>query len=123
VEARLVLQFLQTGNQLGAVHLDNVTFGVTSPPLPADFDNDGDVDGNDLAVWTASYGIDGGADADDDGDTDGRDFLIWQQSFSSSQLAAVAQYSVPEPGSFTLTWMAGVALRLLTHSARDAVRE
>ncbi len=47
---------------------------------PADFDNDGDVDGNDLAQWEDNFG----ADADSDGDTDGADFLAWQRQFTGS---------------------------------------
>ena len=99
VEARLVLQFLQSGNQSGAVHLDSVSFGVT---LPTDFNHDGSVDGEDLVVWGGSYGVDNGADADGDGDSDGADFLAWQRSYGAGGLAAAAGLSVPEPTSWTL---------------------
>ncbi len=51
---------------------------------PADFDNDGDVDGNDLAQWEDNFGADANADADSDGDTDGADFLAWQRQFTGS---------------------------------------
>lgn len=64
---------------------------------PGDFDDDGDVDADDLVDWQASFGIDGAADADDDGDSDGRDFLIWQRNYTGPQ--AIAVFSVPEPTS------------------------
>ena len=65
----------------------------------ADFDEDGDVDSNDLATWKASFGVDGGGDTDADGDTDGADFLTWQQHYTGA-IAPVG--GVPEPGSAVL---------------------
>jgi hypothetical protein len=61
-----------------------------------DFNNDGVVDGADLAAWTAAYGVSPNGDADGDGDTDGSDFLQWQQQLGSGVPATVA--AVPEPG-------------------------
>src|SRR5690606_27463839 len=53
VEARLVLQFIQPNGQAGAVHIDNVAFRVSEPPLtPGDFNRDGRVDAADLDIWT-----------------------------------------------------------------------
>lgn len=70
------------------------------PTLTADFDNDGDVDGNDLGIWKTSMEADDDAngDADGDGDSDGGDFLLWQRQFTgeTSQLSAA---NVPEPSS------------------------
>ena len=59
---------------------------VTS--LPADFDGDNDVDGDDFLIWQAGYPTFFGAthadgDADGDSDVDGNDFLIWQSDFIS----------------------------------------
>ena len=51
--------------------------------LNADFDSDGDVDGDDFLIWQASYVTDAGGDADGDGDTDGDDFLLWQAAYES----------------------------------------
>ena len=45
--------------------------------LAGDFDNNGAVDGNDLAVWKTAFGSTNGADADGDGDSDGQDYLAW----------------------------------------------
>ncbi len=52
---------------------------------PADFDNNGYVDGDDLAQWEGNFGSGVTADADDDGDSDGADFLAWQRQFTGSQ--------------------------------------
>lgn len=46
--------------------------------LPGDFNEDGVVDGLDLAIWEDNYGLTDIGDADDDDDTDGSDFLVWQ---------------------------------------------
>jgi len=68
-------------------------------PLRADFDNDGDVDGVDLAQWQAAYGATTAADADGDGDTDGADFLIWQRELGSGIASLSTNTAVPEPTS------------------------
>jgi hypothetical protein len=60
------------------------TLLVEESEIDGDFNGDGDVDGEDLADWQASYGIDALADADGDGDTDGRDFLVWQRNYTGS---------------------------------------
>jgi arylsulfatase A-like enzyme len=49
--------------------------------LEADFNQSGKVNGADLDIWQASFGVNAAGDADGDGDTDGRDFLIWQRQF------------------------------------------
>ena len=57
-----------------------------APFLDADFDEDGDVDGDDLTLWQAGYGsgtLHSQGDADGDGDVDGRDFLTWQRQVST----------------------------------------
>ncbi len=79
---------------------------VTPTLLPADYDNDGDVDGSDLAVLENWYGTSSQGDADGDGDTDGSDFLAWQQQFTGS-IATLA--GVPEPTSACLL-MLGLAM-------------
>ena len=77
--------------------------GSIAVTFTADFEPDGDVDGDDLALWQAGYGISSGAavqdgDADRDGNVDGQDFLSWQRQFGSSLApitAPVAALSVP----------------------------
>ena len=66
---------------------------------PGDFDDDGDVDSDDLGDWQDNYGTKAGslADADNDGDSDGADFLAWQRNFTGPGALSVAA-RVPEPG-------------------------
>lgn len=66
----------------------------------ADYDADGDVDGDDLALWESNYGQNAGSDSDNNFRTDGIDFLAWQRQVGNgggSVVAAVA--TVPEPSS------------------------
>ncbi|TWU29884.1 PEP-CTERM sorting domain-containing protein [Bythopirellula polymerisocia] len=72
---------------------------IPAGSLAADFDDDGDVDGEDLIDWQMAYGSDASADADDDGDSDGHDFLIWQIQHGASVPLTDALTSVPEPSS------------------------
>ena len=81
--------------------------------LAADFDNDADVDVDDLAIWEDGLGTTGGAgrsagDADDDFDVDGADFFIWQQQFGTGAGSPVTT-GVPEPNGFWLALAAGIA--------------
>jgi hypothetical protein len=71
----------------------------------ANFNELGGVDGQDLALWKAGYGIVSGAnhhdgDADGDFDVDGADYLVWQRQLGSSS-AVAATGAIPEPA----TWM------------------
>jgi hypothetical protein len=63
---------------------------------PGDFDEDGDVDGDDLndpvLGWAARYGV----------DLDGRDFLTWQRNFGSSVGSLNSAISIPEPSTMLL---------------------
>lgn len=111
VEARLVLQFAQPDGHGGAVFVDSVTFGTSRPSIPGDFNNDGNVDSADLAIWTSAYGVSSLADADGDGDSDGGDFLLWQRSFGISSLPS-AHVVVPEPSAHALCWLAGAMFQL-----------
>ena len=86
-------------------------------PLAADFDEDGDVDAGDLAAWKSGFGATSAAehyqgDANGDGAVDGADLLVWQQQFAAA--AAVANVTVPEPGSLGSA-TTGVLLTLSLH--------
>jgi hypothetical protein len=77
----------------------------------ADFDDDGDVDGEDLEIWQTAYGATDLGDADGDADSDGRDFLIWQREFGAAPLSAfTASVAVPEPPSIGLGLLASLCL-------------
>lgn len=73
--------------------------------LDADFDEDGDMDGNDFLAWQTGYGIDSNAthmdgDADGDGDVENDDFLAWQTQFgriAGGPAGAFTSLVVPEP--------------------------
>ena len=80
------------------------------PPSPADFNVDGFVDGDDLAVWQTNLGMVGGAttalgDANGDANVDGGDFLVWQREYTGSPAPAAA---VPEPSIGLLTTLAAI---------------
>jgi hypothetical protein len=111
----IVLPTLPGGRQWDASQL--YTAGVLSvaPSLEADFDEDGDVDGDDLADWEAGFGTATAAmhmqgDADVDGDVDGADFLLWQRQLGSAGSLAGAA-TVPEPA--TLFMMVSGVLAIL----------
>jgi hypothetical protein len=87
----------------------------------ADFDEDGDVDADDLTAWNERAGLWVGMnDADGDDFQTGADFLYWQQQvgetppsaadFDAAINAALAASAsaVPEPA--TLTLLAAAAL-------------
>jgi hypothetical protein len=69
---------------------------TTATFLSADFNEDGYVDGTDLATWREAFAISSLGDADGDGDSDGVDFLTWQRQFTGPP-AQVSSEAVPEP--------------------------
>jgi len=91
------------------------------PALEADFDEDGDVDGNDLAFWKPGFGASGNADhmdgdADGDLDVDGADFLAWQRQLSGTP-AVAANGAVPEPATLLLVVSGVLAIFLRRRAA------
>jgi hypothetical protein len=75
--------------------------------LAADFDEDRDVDGDDLERWRIGFGLSAGAfhgqgDADGDADVDGTDFLTWQRQLGSNASVDAMQAAAPEPGCLLL---------------------
>ncbi len=72
----------------------------------ADFNKDGEVDGDDFLIWQQAFGTTSGAtsntgDANGDGAVNGDDFLLWQQEFGSG-VAGQGAGGVPEPTSLGL---------------------
>lgn len=73
----------------GGINSEWVFNGLTLEQLGAppsnngDFNEDGNVNGLDLALWGGDYGLNADSDANSDGDTDGSDFLIWQQNYQA----------------------------------------
>jgi hypothetical protein len=92
----------------GTAYFDN--FRVLDG-IPADFDNDGDIDGTDLGSWRTAYGLTSVGNADGDGDSDGNDFLLWQRHLGKDFVPATpVSAPVPEPTAGMLAVAAGIAL-------------
>jgi hypothetical protein len=89
---------------------------LATPIAAADFDQDGDVDGDDLTMWQGDYGVSANCDADDDGDTDGNDFLIWQRQYIAGVPGLARELGIPEPASL---WLALMALAVSVRAARS----
>ena len=110
------------GNGDAEIFLDTVSHNPDGPlaaaPLPGDFNADGSVDGDDLAVWKEHFGTATGAeagqgDADGDGDVDGGDFLEWQRNVAAGGGAAEAVAAVPEPAGLALVALGGAIVALV----------
>ena len=83
--------------------------------MAADFNENGYVDGDDLADWKADFGSPDAThmqgDADGDSDSDGADFLIWQRQLGSGVLGLASNVAVPEPPTaLLLTTCVGACL-------------
>ena len=111
---RLSASGFDEGDQFTLQRMGNelkLSFVPADPLFEADFDDDGDVDGDDLNQWRGDFGVNNFSDADDDGDFDGEDFLTWQRQFGSAA-AASASNSVPEPAAMALISLVGCGLAL-----------
>lgn len=96
------------------VDFDDIRLDAT-PLSSADFDGDGDVDGNDLATWQTAYGVSAAGDATGDGESNGADFLAWQRQFTVGAELMAASVAVPEPGCVSLmavALMIGICKRI-----------
>ena len=102
-------------NSYDGLNAGRVGFAVTAIEfLAADFDHDGNVDGDDLAAWEDGFGASGDAshgqgDADEDADVDGADFLLWQRQLGSGP-PDPAGAAVPEPSAIWLALGAAVPI-------------
>jgi hypothetical protein len=105
----------------GQILIDNIKL----LRLSADFDDDLDVDGDDLVIWRSNVGSVTAADADGDGDGDGADFLAWQQDLGTvipeflppvpKPTATPAIGAIPEPSTLALTVFALASVRFRRH--------
>lgn len=117
---RMNLFFIQTQNEGGAVWFDNASLmrlDSAATFASADFNQDGFVNGVDLAAWKAAFGTNAGGDADGDGDSDGNDFLLWQRQYTGPNGVAAAG-AVPEPGSLALLTFAAAGVACVRWSRR-----
>jgi autotransporter-associated beta strand protein len=92
---------------------------VTKPIFSADFDEDGDVDWTDLAIWQGAYDLNQLGDANGDNITDNRDWVLWRDQFGSMP-RPFGGSTVPEPGACSLL-MAVCGLGALRRRTRRAV--
>ncbi len=95
------------------------------PLHPADFDNDGDVDGKDFLTWQHGFSIIGGAtrtdgDATNDGRVDSDDLVVWETQYGTVPAGAIAApLVVPEPMTLNLAlW--GATLFLIVIPPRSS---
>jgi hypothetical protein len=81
----------------------------------ADYDDDGDVDGNDFLVWQRELGSSvtagTGADGDGNGQVNGLDLDLWRSNFGSATIAGEgAVAAVPEPASLLTASLSAVLI-------------
>ena len=99
---------------------NDVVLSATQPGSEdADFDDDGDVDGNDFLIWQRNFGTAGDnsqGNANGDGAIDGADLAIWRGQFGSGGSAGVAAATVPEPATASLLLVAAGSLAVVRRS-------
>jgi len=122
-EARLVLQFLQpNGSASGAVHIDNVSFGISDVvSLNGDYNGDRVVDQLDYDTWRSNFGSTTmlNADGNKDGIVDAADYVVWRYNLGASSAANSAAESIaPEPAGLAL--LAGTLFGAMGMRARSA---
>jgi hypothetical protein len=98
---------------LATLFLDNIRAEGASAPQDADFDDDGDVDGNDFLIWQRGLGAGTNmtGDADGDGMVNGADLDVWEAQFGGAPIASAAA-AIPEPGAAAIA-LAGMGLLAL----------
>ncbi|MBA3482633.1 MAG: autotransporter-associated beta strand repeat-containing protein, partial [Pirellulales bacterium] len=104
-----------TLNVLYGANQVTLQVGEAGSILAADFDEDGSVNGADLARWRTNFGAGAShmqGDADADADVDGADFLVWQRQLGRASVVPAAG-QIPEPAAFALLSMACCGLGLL----------
>jgi len=95
----------------------DVVIKIDDVYLTADFDHDGDVDGNDFLILQSGLGLtmqvdNTNGDANGDGVVDGADFPIWESLFGSTfaEQSPVVAATVPEPATAVLLLLGIVAI-------------
>ena len=100
-----------------------VDMGAYEYAQPGDADDDGDVDGADLAAWQQNYdpvGLNDNtfemADFDGDGDVDGADLAIWQINYDPVGAGEIAAEFIAESAP-----VGGLALEPIADDASEAM--
>jgi arabinan endo-1,5-alpha-L-arabinosidase len=85
------------------------------PQFEADFNSNGRVDADDLAILRGGYGSTAAGratgDATGDGVVDGSDFLVWQRQLGGGAAETTATTAVPEPAAAILAAFSLVLVR------------
>ncbi len=99
---RMVFTALRDTLSANSVQLADVQFFGDFVSTPGDFDNDGDVDGDDFLAWQRSFGS----------EFDASDLADWQSNYGNGGPLASAN-TVPEPSTAALVGFSllGVSLR------------
>ena len=119
--ANMHLGFAGTWTGDATVYVDRIALTDTTfiPLEDADFDQDGDIDGEDFLTWQRGLGISGNGlrsqgDANGDGNVDELDFAVWQRQLGNAP-TTIDAVSVPEPNTIA------VLLGLVVFSAMNRV--
>ncbi|RIK83868.1 MAG: hypothetical protein DCC67_05590 [Planctomycetota bacterium] len=101
--------------------IDNVKVStVTAPAEDADFDNDGDVDGEDFLVWQRGFGPTGTnatGDANGDNAVTAADLEVWKGKFGATPPAASVS-AVPEPATVIMAVLTAAGLAAASRRRR-----
>lgn len=105
------------GNQYIVSYGTGAIFKInTSQLLPGDYDQDGDVDMDDYAIWRSSFGTTGtglAADGDHNNVVDEADYVLWRNNLGATvhtSSGAGAESAVPESSTLLYAFAAGLAV-------------
>ncbi|MBA3482437.1 MAG: hypothetical protein H0T51_11535 [Pirellulales bacterium] len=108
--------------QVAFTLIDNIVVEeVGVAPDDADFDGDGDVDGQDFLTWQRGLGTMGDkpdGNANGDNTIDAADLAIWKAQFGPGTPAALAAAAVPEPSTWAMAALACAACLALAAPPR-----
>jgi glucosylceramidase len=105
VEARLVIEFLQTNNHAGAVHIDRAAVQASDALSNiGDYNHDGVVNPQDYGVWSASFGSQHSLNADGNGNgmIDAADYVLWRSGLNIGGANRLQWISLPEPSGLLM---------------------
>ena len=80
-DGKLIFYFEKSLQQIGVPYTQEWTYSVEIQPY-GDFNNDGDIDGSDLGMIFANWGMVGVTDINDDGTTNGIDLGILLENWT-----------------------------------------